>query len=63
MSLIKNVDLKKNIQHALKNLFILKPFFCIVTPSLSIGYNEIFIKILFLSPIRTEGGGDGGARD
>ena len=47
MSLIKNVDLKKNIQHALKNLFILKSFFCIVTPSLSIGYNEIFIKILF----------------
>ena len=40
----------KNIQHALKNLYI-KTFFCIVTPSLSTGSNEIFnIDLKSLSP-------------
>ena len=49
-----------NIQHALKNTFLLKQFFCIVT--CSIGSNIVFFKnkgeqVVFLSTKWAEGGG------
>ena len=49
---------EKNIQHAIaqQTFFLLKIYVCIVTPSLSIGSNEIFIKkgekiCVFLCPL------------